>query len=438
MELRGPHEALRALLAQHARDPLRVRRGGEHERRENGGQDCEQPNSHLHLSDRVAARKRAVSAGFSGHSFGLRRAGCRGGSAGTVRRRAAARATPAPRWPGTLRPPLPAASSTGGCACAWAWSRSSSPPAPSSCCAPRRSGEERRARFERFDEDPRAAQAFVDIYDLIPHRRRRPVGPQLAVAGGAPEQLAAREGRRRPRAPRGRRSGAACTGCARRVTDDGRPVRALPAAARARRGRARGRGRTTRSRSRARCAPRDGDVALVATSRRDGTELTWPVERDGDAFAARIETAGLVRAGDSEVWDLRARRRATSGCGSGAHFDGIFDKSAVIRIRRGRPSPARPRAGCAPTTRARTGCRVRSVPISAGGGAAQAARRRARARARAARRRGPPRPACAGASSWPAWAVAAADGLLPPPARDRPPQAQRAPAPAMPGRCTSC
>jgi hypothetical protein len=40
MELRGPRQALGALLPEHARNALRVRGRGEHERREDGSENC--------------------------------------------------------------------------------------------------------------------------------------------------------------------------------------------------------------------------------------------------------------------------------------------------------------------------------------------------------------------------------------------------------------
>ena len=48
------------------------------------------------------------------------------------------------------------------------------------------------------------------------------------------------------------------------------------------------------------------------------------------AFAARITTADLVRGGDAEVWDLRLAA-GEDPLRLGGHFDGILNKSAVIR-----------------------------------------------------------------------------------------------------------
>jgi hypothetical protein len=82
-------------------------------------------------------------------------------------------------------------------------------------------------------------------------------------------------------------------------------------------------------------APRDGELKLVAESRRDGTERTWPVETSDGAFATRIANGDLVRTGDAEVWDLRLTA-GDEALRLGGHFDGILNKSAVIRY------PARP------------------------------------------------------------------------------------------------
>ena len=164
--------------------------------------------------------------------------------------------------------------------------------------------EERRARFERFDDNPRSAQAFVDIYDLIPAG-----APDdrwilhVSLRGGPPQQLAARKGvggreRRVAGNPTGlyrmranvNREGLALVRCKRladhaevervEIDDDSIGIKGT-------------------------IAPRDGELTLVAQSRRDGTESTWPVEISDGAFAARIATADLVRGGEAEVWDLR-------------------------------------------------------------------------------------------------------------------------------------
>ena len=191
------------------------------------------------------------------------------------------------------------------------------------------SGHERNARFERYDDDPRAAQAFLDVYDLIPTQSGDDEWIlSLSVAGGAPQELGARQGvGGRERLVAGNRNGLFRMRAT--VNKDGTPlVRCRRLADHAEVERVdvdddsfalTGTVRT-----------REGDVKLVATSRRDGTEVAWPVERDGEAFSARIELSGLVRAGDSEVWDLRLVA-GDQRLRLGAHFDGVFDKSVVIR-----------------------------------------------------------------------------------------------------------
>ena len=146
-------------------------------------------------------------------------------------------------------------------------------------------------RFERFDDDPRAAQAFLDVYDLIPaHGEDDEWILTLSVAGGAPQQLTARQGvGGSERLVAGNRNGlfrmratvnkdeVPLVRC-RRLADHAEVERVdVEDAAFAITG-------TVRT--------RQGDVTLVATSRRDGTELRSPVERDGEAFSAQHRAVG--------------------------------------------------------------------------------------------------------------------------------------------------
>ena len=189
----------------------------------------------------------------------------------------------------------------------------SSPPAPSSCCAPhaparsaaRRSSRSATVRARRRPSStsgPGAARDGDDEWVL-----------HLSVDGGEPAAARRAEGRRRPRGAHRRRARTASTGCARRSTDDGTPFvrcRLLPAA----RARSSGsRSSTRRSRSRGTCAAaRRRELELVATSRRDGAELRWPVERDGDALLGAASTpAALVRAGQRRGLGPAAREPAT-------------------------------------------------------------------------------------------------------------------------------
>ena len=112
-------------------------------------------------------------------------------------------------------------------------------------------------------------------------------------------------------------------------------------------------------------APRDGELALVAAEpprRHRAHAGRWSVS-DG-AFAARIATADLVRAGDAEVWDLRLA----------AGDDRLRLGGALRRdpqqVRRHQvsgaapPWPARPRAGCGPYYTKQNRLSLRSMPIS--------------------------------------------------------------------------
>ena len=192
-----------------------------------------------------------------------------------------------------------------------------------------RTGEERRARFERFDEDPRTVQAFLDIYDLVPDGEGDDEWVlHISLGGGEPRQLAAEKGvgGRDPRVagdPRG------LYRMRTRVTDEGVPVvrcKLLPAHAEVEQVEIEDETLTVT----ARMPARDADVRLVAASRREKTELAWPIERQGNSFTARIETTELVRPGEPDVWDLRLLA-GEERLRLGGHFDGILDKRAVIR-----------------------------------------------------------------------------------------------------------
>ena len=176
-------------------------------------------------------------------------------------------------------------------------------------------GDERRARFERFDDDPRSAQAFVDIYDLIPAG-----APDdrwilhVSLRGGPPQQLAARKG------VGGRESRVAGnpTGLYRmraNVNREGVPLvrcKRLPAHAEVERVEVDDDSIAITGT----IAPRDGELKLVAQSRRDGTESTWPV----DVYGRRIRRADRHRGprarGRCGGMGPAARRRARTRCGS--------------------------------------------------------------------------------------------------------------------------
>jgi glycosyltransferase involved in cell wall biosynthesis len=191
------------------------------------------------------------------------------------------------------------------------------------------SGEELRAGFERYNDDPGAAQAFVDIYDLVPDADGDEVWTlSMALGGDDPRPLAARKGvgGREPRVagdPRG------LYRMRTRVTDEGVPVvrcKRLPAHAEVERVDVADDSITVTGSLPARLE----EVTLVTTSRRDKTELSWPVERDGGSFTSRIETPALVRPGEPDVWDLRLLA-GEERLRLGGHFDGVLDKRGVIR-----------------------------------------------------------------------------------------------------------
>ncbi len=141
------------------------------------------------------------------------------------------------------------------------------------------SGEERRAGFERYDEDPGAAQAFVDIYDLVPGSDGDDVWTlSIAMGGGEPQPLAARKGVG-GRDPRVAGDARGLYRMRTRVSDDGVPVvrcKRLPWHAEVERVDVADDSITVTGTM----PPREAEVTLVAASRRDKTELTWPVERE--------------------------------------------------------------------------------------------------------------------------------------------------------------
>jgi glycosyltransferase involved in cell wall biosynthesis len=190
-----------------------------------------------------------------------------------------------------------------------------------------RGGEERRAPFEAAAGSARLAEAFLDILDLTPAGGDEDWVLSLAVGGGAPQPLAARRGAggKRVRIVAGP---AGLYAMKASVVDGGVPVVRcvlLPPHAEVERVDVEQDAFTVSGTA---AAP-EGELVLLATSRRDGTELSWPAVRDASRFSARVETAALVRPGDAEVWDLHL---AAGGerLRLGSHLDGILDKATVV------------------------------------------------------------------------------------------------------------
>ena len=190
-----------------------------------------------------------------------------------------------------------------------------------------RSGEERRAAFEPVPEGPRLAQAFLDVRELVPPAGDDEWVLNLSVAGGPPEPFSAKKGAGGRKA----RIVGSPDGLFRmraKVGADGVPFvrcRQLPAHAEVERVEVEQDAITVTGTLQ---AP-ETHVALVAESRRDGAELTWPATRDGSRFHARIETSAMVREGDTEAWDLRLavgdeRMRL------GSHLDGVLNKAEIV------------------------------------------------------------------------------------------------------------
>lgn len=191
-----------------------------------------------------------------------------------------------------------------------------------------RSGIERRTPFERVGDGPRSAQAFFDLRELVPTDDADDRWVlHIAKAGGAPERLSARRGA-------GGREARVVAGAERiyrmraKVEDVGLAFvrcRLLAPHAEVERVEVAEDAIAITGTT----PPREAPLTLVAASRADGTERTWPVGLAGASFAARIEAADLVRPGEGEVWDLRLMA-GDERLRLGAHLDGILDKPGVI------------------------------------------------------------------------------------------------------------
>jgi glycosyltransferase involved in cell wall biosynthesis len=188
-------------------------------------------------------------------------------------------------------------------------------------------GDERRTRFERVPEGPRLAEAFLDVRELAAIPGDDEWVLNVSVAGGAPEPFSANKGA----GGREARIVGGPSGLFRmraKVDADGVPFvrcRLLPAHAEVERVEVE---QDAIAISGTVQAPGD-QVALVGTSRRDRAELTWPAERDGSRFRARVKTGALVRDGESEVWDLRLAV-GDERLRLGSHLDGVLDKPEIV------------------------------------------------------------------------------------------------------------
>jgi glycosyltransferase involved in cell wall biosynthesis len=190
-----------------------------------------------------------------------------------------------------------------------------------------RSGEERRAPFERVPDGPRLADAFVDVRELPPSGGDDEWVLHAAISGQAPQPLTARRGA----GGRAARIVGGPGGLYRmraKVGDDGVPFvrcRLLPQHAEVERVEVEPDAITLSGL----VQTPDSQLTLLATSRRDGAELTWPVTREGPGFTTRIDTAAMVRSGGAEVWDLRLAA-GEERLRLGSHFDGILNKAEVV------------------------------------------------------------------------------------------------------------
>ena len=195
-----------------------------------------------------------------------------------------------------------------------------------------RGGEERRSSFEHSGGGSDLAQAFIDVFELLPAEAPDDWVLHVSVGGAEPQPLAAGPGTagRKPRVVAGR---GGLYRMRARSTDEGTAVvrcRSMKAHAEVELVEV-GDDAITISGT----AGRDGVAQLVATSRNDGAEHTWPVERQAERFKTRIELAALVREGAADVWRLHLEIDGER-LRLGSHADEVFDKAHVMVY------PARP------------------------------------------------------------------------------------------------
>jgi glycosyltransferase involved in cell wall biosynthesis len=191
-----------------------------------------------------------------------------------------------------------------------------------------RSGEERRGTFRQYGQGKRWVQAFVDLWDLVPRDGDDEWVLHIALNGGEPQQLPSRKGAGGRAVRIAGRPGLGLYRMRAKVDADGRPfvrARRLPDHAELERVEVEQEAITVKGSA----ASLEGDPVLVARSRHDGTEVTWPADRDGDSFSARIETPALVREGGSDVWDLRLRA-GERALRLGAHYDRVLGKAGIV------------------------------------------------------------------------------------------------------------
>ena len=190
-----------------------------------------------------------------------------------------------------------------------------------------RSDDERRVAFEPEGERDKEAHAYVDLRDLAPVGGDDEWALQLSVGGDPPAPMTARKG------VAGRKSRIvpgpdAFYRLRAKVLEGDVPVvrcRSLPPHAEVTRVEVEDEAIAIEGEP----PGAEGDLRLVAVSRRDKAEHTAPVAIEGGHFKTRLPLAQLAREGDTDAWNLwleqgDERLRLSS------HRDDILDKASVV------------------------------------------------------------------------------------------------------------
>jgi glycosyltransferase involved in cell wall biosynthesis len=189
------------------------------------------------------------------------------------------------------------------------------------------SDDERRAPFEPGGEFDREAHAYVDLRDLAPVGGDDEWMLHVSVGGVAAEPMTARKGV----AGRKSRIVPGADGFYRlraKVLDDEVPVvrcRSLPPHAEVTRVEVEDQAIAIEGEP----PDAEGDLRLVAVSRRDKAERTAPVVIEGGRFKTRLPLAQLAREGDTDAWNLWLER-GDERLRLSSHRDDILDKAAVV------------------------------------------------------------------------------------------------------------
>ena len=227
------------------------------------------------------------------------------------------------------------------------------------------SGEEHRAPFEPIAGGGSDQEANFDIWQLAPAGVEQESWVlHTSIGGGPPEPLPARRGQGR-RDPRMVTGGGAVYRMRTLVADDVATVHCKRLAPHAEVVGVDVEDAALVVECAAQGAPpQEASAALVATSRVDSSERTWPAALERDRFRARLEYADLLREGRGETWDLWLEA-GDERLRLGAYGDDILDKAAVITYPRRLLTLGDGVRGVRPYFTAGNRLAIRSTPVSA-------------------------------------------------------------------------